>query len=126
MCVGVTLWYGCSGVVSVCRLKPDQCNPCNNSTHKSQAPEDGCINIRNMLSIKYRNKASGNKLVSLYSTIKMMHGPINVRFCIMFKMYVLLYKYCHQNHNTRQSTPQQNAVVVHFISGPFGSLRSCQ
>ena len=22
MCVGVTLWYGCGGVVSVCRLKP--------------------------------------------------------------------------------------------------------
>jgi len=27
-------------------------NPLNNSTNKSQAPEDGCINIRNMLSIK--------------------------------------------------------------------------
>jgi len=77
MCVGVTLWYGCGGVVSVCRLKhfkcfnqhtdttppqpyhnvipthiePDQCNPRYKSTHKSQAPEDGCINIRNMLSI---------------------------------------------------------------------------
>ena len=45
MCVGVTLWYGCGGVVSVCRLK-------HYSTNKSQAPEDGCINIRNMLSIK--------------------------------------------------------------------------
>jgi len=64
------------GVVSVCRLKqcfslhtdttppqpnhivtqthiePEQYNPLNNSTNKSQAPEDGCINIRNMLSIK--------------------------------------------------------------------------
>jgi len=61
MCGGVTLWYGYGGVVSVCRLKhyfnlhtdttppqpnhnvtpthiePDQCNPQNNSTHKSQA-----------------------------------------------------------------------------------------
>jgi len=27
-------------------------NPCNNSTNKSQAPEDGCINIRNMLNSK--------------------------------------------------------------------------
>ena len=36
MCVGVTLWFGCDGVVSVCRLR--------------QAPEDGCINTRNMLS----------------------------------------------------------------------------
>jgi len=30
----------------------DQYNPWNNSAYKSQAPEDGCINIRNMLSIK--------------------------------------------------------------------------
>jgi len=33
----------------------------------SQAPEDGRINGRNMLSIQY-NKISGIKLVSLYST----------------------------------------------------------
>ena len=104
MCVGVTLWYSCGGLVSVCRLKhyfnlhtdttppqpyhnvtpthiePDQYNPWNNSTNKSQAPEDGCINIRNMLNIIQRNnKASDIKLVSLYSTIKMMHGPINIR-----------------------------------------------
>ena len=39
MCVGVTLWFGWGGVVSICRLK----------------------------------------LVSLYSTIKMMHGPRNIR-----------------------------------------------
>ena len=32
-------------------IEPDQRNPRNNSTFKSQAPEDGCINIRNMLSI---------------------------------------------------------------------------
>jgi len=32
MCVGVTLWFGLS--------------------NKSQAPENGCINIRNMLSSK--------------------------------------------------------------------------
>ena len=29
-----------------------QYNPRNNSTNKSQAIEDGCINIRNMVSIK--------------------------------------------------------------------------
>jgi len=23
MCVGVTLWFGCGGVVSVCRLRPE-------------------------------------------------------------------------------------------------------
>ena len=48
----------------------EQYNPWNNSTNKSQAPEDGRINIRNMLSIKQWNKkASDVKLVSLYSTI---------------------------------------------------------
>jgi len=36
MCAGITLWFGCGGVVSVCRPQP----------------EDGCINIRNLLSIK--------------------------------------------------------------------------
>jgi len=30
----------------------EQYNPRNNSTNKSQSPEDGCINIRNILSIK--------------------------------------------------------------------------
>jgi len=45
MCVGVTLWFGWGGVVSGCRLK-------YYLTNKSQAPEDGCNNIRNMFSIK--------------------------------------------------------------------------
>jgi len=75
----VLLWFDvcwCYVVVSVCRLthcfslhtdttppqpnhnvtpthiEPEEYNPWNNSTNKSQAPEDGCINIRNMLSIK--------------------------------------------------------------------------
>jgi len=34
------------------RIEPEQYNPWNNSTNKSQAPEDGCSNLRNMLSIK--------------------------------------------------------------------------
>ena len=38
MCVCVTLWFDWGGVVSV--------------TNKSQVPDDGCTNIRNMLSIK--------------------------------------------------------------------------
>jgi len=33
-------------------IEPEQYNPWNNSTNKSQAPEDGCINIWNVLSIK--------------------------------------------------------------------------
>ena len=76
MCVGVTVWFGWGGVVFLCRLKqsfslhkdttppqpnhtvtpthivPEQHNQWNNSINKSQAPEDRCINIRNMLSIK--------------------------------------------------------------------------
>jgi len=60
MCVGVTLWSGWDGVVSGYRLYPD--------TTPSQP------NI---------------KLVCLYSTIKMMHGPINIRLLIsMTQMYV--------------------------------------
>jgi len=72
----VVVWLGWCGVVSGCRLKlcislhkdttppqpnhtvtpthigPEQYNSWNNSTNKSQGPEDGCTNIRNMLSIK--------------------------------------------------------------------------
>jgi len=55
--------------VTPTHIEPEQYNSWNNSTHKSQTLEDGCINIRNMLSIKKRNnKASDIKLVSLYST----------------------------------------------------------
>ena len=47
MCVGVTLWFGCGGLVSVCRLK--------------------------------------------HSTIKMMHGPINIIFFVCcFEVGVIL------------------------------------
>ena len=38
--------------VTPTHIDPEQYNPWNNSTNKSQAPEDGCINIRNMFSIK--------------------------------------------------------------------------
>ena len=38
--------------VTPTHIEPEQYNPWNNSTNKSQAPEDGCINIRKMLSIK--------------------------------------------------------------------------
>jgi len=69
MCVGVTLWW--CGIrmqyfslhtdttppqlnrnVTQTHIEPEQYNPCINSSNKSQAPEDGCINIRNMLSSK--------------------------------------------------------------------------
>ena len=61
MCVGVTLWFGWgphhttppqpNHNVTPTHIEPEQHNPWNNSKNKSQAPEDGCINIRNMLSI---------------------------------------------------------------------------
>ena len=38
--------------VTPSHIVTEQHNPWNNSTNKSQAPEDGCTNIRNMLSIK--------------------------------------------------------------------------
>jgi len=38
--------------VTPTHIEPEQYNPCNNASNKSQAPDDGCINIRNMLSSK--------------------------------------------------------------------------
>ena len=38
--------------VTPAHIEPEQYNPWNNSTNKPQAPEDGCTNFRNMLSIK--------------------------------------------------------------------------
>ena len=38
--------------VTPTHIEPEQYNPWNNSTNKSQAPEDGCTNILNMLSSK--------------------------------------------------------------------------
>jgi len=81
--LAVVVWYPYAGFslhtdttppqpnhnVTPTHFEPEQYNPWNNSTNKSQAREDGCIKIRNMLSVKYwNNKASDIKLVSLYST----------------------------------------------------------
>ena len=66
------------------------------------APAKPCINIRNMLSIKQlNNKASGIKLVSLYSTIKMMHGPRNIRFNhrAQYRKGELTCPMCAENHS---------------------------
>ena len=38
--------------VTPTHIVPEQYNPWNNSTNKSQAPEDWYINTRNMLSMK--------------------------------------------------------------------------
>jgi len=64
MCVGVLVWL--VGVVSVwqasaCQMdttdtpshiKTRTHNQCGDTTKKLQAPDDGCINVRNMLSIE--------------------------------------------------------------------------
>ena len=46
----VVVWLGWCGIRM--QASAEQYNPRKNSTNKSQAPEDGCINIRNMLGIK--------------------------------------------------------------------------
>jgi len=41
-------------------------------------PEDECNNVRNMLSNK-KTFIKRHQVGSIYSTSKMMHGPINIR-----------------------------------------------
>jgi len=54
MCVGVSVWL--VGVASVWQAELQQTietrthNQCGDTIEKSQAPDDGCINVRNMLS----------------------------------------------------------------------------
>jgi len=50
--LGGVVWYPYAGFSLHTDTTPPQANHKNNSTIKSQVPEDGCINIRNMLSIK--------------------------------------------------------------------------
>ena len=69
MCIGVSVWL--VGVVSVLQAEACQTDTtptshtetptnietrthdqCGDTTEKSQAPDDGCINVRNMLSIE--------------------------------------------------------------------------
>ena len=111
MRVGVTVWFGWGGVVSVCRLKPEgwslhtdttprmppqpnhsatpthiepeQYNPWNNWTNKSQVPEDGCINIRNMLSV---NNEIIKQVTSSFSLFIQLS-----RWCTSNKHNVLVY-----------------------------------
>ena len=77
--------------VTSTHIEPEQYNPWNDSTNVSQAPEDGCINIGNMLSIKsWNNKVSDIKLVSLYSIITSLEAntqlfqslSTSLRWCI--------------------------------------------
>ena len=45
MCVGVSVWLGWGGI-------PRTHDQCSDTIEKSQAPDDGCVNVRNMLSIE--------------------------------------------------------------------------
>jgi len=67
MCVGVSMWLGCA---STCHTDTIPTSHTETPTHietrthnqygdtieKSQAPDDGCINVRNMLRIEEVNK----------------------------------------------------------------------
>jgi hypothetical protein len=76
--------------VTQTHIEREQYNPLNNSTNKSQDPEDGCTNTRNMLSIKYWNKkASDIKLVCLYLTTNKQNIPTNPQ-CPLWYSHCLL------------------------------------
>ena len=76
---------------------------CGETIQKSQAPDDGCINFRNMLRIeeaKWNLINCDIKFVSYSSTITMMRGPIYIRWCnrclfqiqgITFAIYILYF-----------------------------------
>jgi len=74
----------------------EQNNRCGNSTAKSQAPDDGYINVRKHVEhIRSEIKiASDIKLVFYSSTITMMHGPINIRLYRPNKNFVT-YNWLH-------------------------------
>jgi len=48
MCVGVSVWLGWGGI----RVAGFSLHQCGDTIEKSQAPDVGCINVRNMLSIE--------------------------------------------------------------------------
>jgi len=51
LCVGVSVWLGWSGIrVAGFSLQHGTHNQCGDTIEKSQAPDDECINVRNMLS----------------------------------------------------------------------------
>jgi len=88
-------WYPCSRLQPATRILPQLSHTetpthmetrthdqCGDTIEKSQAPDDGCINVRNVLSLEEVKKnliTSDIKLVSYSSTITMMHGQIYIR-----------------------------------------------
>jgi len=58
MCVGVSVWLGWGGIrvagftETPTHIETRTHDKCGDTIEKSQAPDDGCINVRNMLSIE--------------------------------------------------------------------------
>jgi hypothetical protein len=46
------VWYLCSRLKPATRIETRTHDQCGDTIEKSQAPDDGCINVRNMLSIE--------------------------------------------------------------------------
>jgi len=95
MCVGVLVWLGYGGIhvagwsFSLLHTHTHTHDQCGDTIEKSQAPDDGCINVRNMLSIEEvkQNLINGDiKLVSYSLTTTMMHGQICIRLPVLFKV----------------------------------------
>ena len=93
MCVGVSVWLGWGGIcvagwsTTPTHIETRIHNQCGDTIEKSQAPDDGWINVWNMLSIEEVQQntiTSDIKLVSYSSTITMMCGPIHIEITRMF------------------------------------------
>jgi len=53
MCVGVSVWLAWGGIrVAGFSIETRTHDQCGDTIEKSQAPDDGRINVRNMLSIE--------------------------------------------------------------------------
>ena len=85
--VGVLSCFGvcwCNLHSDTTLLQPNRTNtPAHTETEQytyiqSPAPEDECNNIRNILSNK-KTFIKLHQVGSIYSTSKMMHGPVNIR-----------------------------------------------
>jgi len=91
MCVGVSVWLQPatgkqpqpSHTETPTHIETRTLDQYGDTIEKSQAPDDGCIIVRNMLSIeevKENLKTSDIKLVSYSSTVTVMDGPLYKRF----------------------------------------------
>jgi len=59
MCVGVSVWLGWGGIrvagfhtETPTHIETRTHDQCGDAIEKSQAPDDGCINVRNMFSVE--------------------------------------------------------------------------